>query len=863
MRKPRIHFNLREWSATLTLQQRLHIALITGALLVGGIIAIASHLMVRHQIISNATGQLAAKALLNRRDIESRVAVVAGEAAAMATNPVTSNALADSLGRDLYLKPLLRNYALSWPGAALIITDHLGKPIAQSANRVMHPSGAQAISDMLQTKKAGARIDTNRADAPVVSIAYPIVYRLTDSVEGAVLLQFSLDLLENADTAYFWGLYDASGQRLIGSAPPPDALEVRERLVLPGALANAGLTYSLAIDKGRALAALDYLVAFYLGTGAIALLLVIKLASIAANSIVKPLQEFIGIAEEITISGRPSATIKGIIDPDFKRLSRTFNIMVDRLSQSYHALEERVAARTRDLADSEERWHLAVDASNDGIWDWSIVSGALFVSARARVILDCTSHGSPTAPTLNDIWARVHPNDRARVFETVGRHLRGETEYYISEHRIVTSDGSIKWVSDHGRATFDGDRTPQRLLVANSDMTERRNAEDAVRERTEQLNAVLSVSPVAFVSFDASRRVRYASPGFQDLTGLEPAGVVGLDEASFTALLAERCLKNAPYAGLQSLRNVGSHGVADPRGRMELALPVHRVIEFGVRTGALPDNAEVMYMRDITREADIDRMKSEFISTAAHELRTPMASIFGFSDLLVTQEFDPATQRDLLETINRNANLMALIIKDLLDLARIEARRDKDFIFRQLGWPEVARQIVADFKVPAGRGPVQFDMPAQPILIRGDQAKLTQALGNILSNAYKYSPGGGDVAIRMTLSDDGNEAGLRVLDGGIGMKADEVERVFERFFRADHSGNIPGTGLGMSIVKEIISLHNGRIELSSEPGRGTAVTIWLPILAAQEHSAAATGTTDTTDTTGTTGTTDTTGAEAA
>ena len=115
----------------------------------------------------------------------------------------------------------------------------------------------------------------------------------------------------------------------------------------------------------------------------------------------------------------------------------------------------------------------------------------------------------------------------------------------------------------------------------------------------------------------------------------------------------------------------------------------------------------------------------------------------------------------------------------------------------------------------------------------------------------------------MTLSDDGNEVGLRVLDGGIGMKADEIERVFERFFRADHSGNIPGTGLGMSIVKEIISLHNGRIELSSEPGRGTAVTIWLPILAAQEHSAAATGTTDTTDTTGTTGTTDTTGAEAA
>ena len=198
-----------------------------------------------------------------------------------------------------------------------------------------------------------------------------------------------------------------------------------------------------------------------------------------------------------------------------------------------------------------------------------------------------------------------------------------------------------------------------------------------------------------------------------------------------------------------------------------------------------------------------------------------------------------ASKRDLIETIHRNAGLMSSISNELLDLARIEARRGKDFIFETWQARELVQRIVANFKPPEGRDAPQLDLPAQALWLRADPKKMEQALNNVLSNAYKYSPGGG--AVRVTLlargGDEGEgegaagegrfEIGLKVADRGMGMKPAQLARVCERFYRADTSGKIPGTGLGMSIVSEILKLHRGRVEISSIPGTGTEVTLWL------------------------------------
>jgi signal transduction histidine kinase len=133
--------------------------------------------------------------------------------------------------------------------------------------------------------------------------------------------------------------------------------------------------------------------------------------------------------------------------------------------------------------------------------------------------------------------------------------------------------------------------------------------------------------------------------------------------------------------------------------------------------------------------------------------------------------------------------------------------------------------------VPAGREPATLLLPADALPVRADAQKLAQAVRNILSNAYKYSPDGGPVTIALRRDGAGApaRAGLQVADSGIGMTPEQVARVCERFYRADASGNIPGTGLGMSIVKEIVALHGGGLDIASTAGVGSTVSLWLPI----------------------------------
>jgi signal transduction histidine kinase len=233
-------------------------------------------------------------------------------------------------------------------------------------------------------------------------------------------------------------------------------------------------------------------------------------------------------------------------------------------------------------------------------------------------------------------------------------------------------------------------------------------------------------------------------------------------------------------------------------------------------------------------------MKSEFLSTAAHEMRTPMATIYGFAELLLTQDHDDASRRECLSIIYKQSELMASILNELLDLARIEARRGKDFILEEVSVQALVLEVSNEFNLPAGRSAPVLVAPSAPLYIMADHKKAQQAIMNVLSNAYKYSPAGGNVSITVEQASLAGEAShgqpaessprvaIRIVDQGIGMTAAQLDRVCERFYRADTSGKIPGTGLGMSIVKEIVELHGGEVQISSLAGTGTTVTLWLP-----------------------------------
>jgi signal transduction histidine kinase len=229
-------------------------------------------------------------------------------------------------------------------------------------------------------------------------------------------------------------------------------------------------------------------------------------------------------------------------------------------------------------------------------------------------------------------------------------------------------------------------------------------------------------------------------------------------------------------------------------------------------------------------EVDLSRRKSEFLSAAAHELRTPMTSIYGFSDLLRTRDFDRDTARDVVDTIHTQAGRLVHLLNELLDLSRIEASAEKAFNFERQPLPPIVESSIAELLVPGDPRKVKVQMePGLPEL-RLDRDKMRQSVTNLLTNAYKYSRPDKDIELKVFCERAGGteRVGIRVVDQGMGMSAQELASFGERFWRSENASDIPGSGLGMSLVKEIMAFHHGSVEVRSEPGKGTEITLWLP-----------------------------------
>jgi signal transduction histidine kinase len=355
-----------------------------------------------------------------------------------------------------------------------------------------------------------------------------------------------------------------------------------------------------------------------------------------------------------------------------------------------------------------------------------------------------------------------------------------------------------------------------------------------LQARGEQLNAIFALSPDGFVSFDRDHGINYVSSAFVALTGLNEDEVLGRDEATLVSLLRGHADPHAPSLDLAILRQPLPDGTP-ARCVIELARPTRRILELALNQGNAGNITQVLHLRDITHETEVDRMKSEFLSTAAHELRTPMTSIHGFVELLLMRDMPAERRNDVLQTVRRQSTLMIAILNELLDLARIEARQGKDFELVQMDLAQLAHEAIEGLNPPDQREPPRLvtGTPLDHLRVRVDRMKMMQALGNVLSNAYKYSHAPGRVTVRLvaaTTAPHGPQVGVCIEDEGIGMTSEQLARVTERFYRADGSGNVPGTGLGMSIVKEVLNLHGGRLAMRSSYGEGSQITLWLPAM---------------------------------
>lgn len=352
----------------------------------------------------------------------------------------------------------------------------------------------------------------------------------------------------------------------------------------------------------------------------------------------------------------------------------------------------------------------------------------------------------------------------------------------------------------------------------------RERTEAVLMERSRQLQMIFDLSPDGFVSLNPQGVVVQVNPAFLRMTDSASDAWLGLDEAGFWDALKQYATDKLPEVGGKEICV------------FEFFRPKRLILQCEQRDLTDDDSAllgRVIYLHDITKIHELDQMKSEFLATAAHELRTPLTTILGYSELLVNSRLADEDRLDAFQCIYRQSNWLVQMINELLDLARIEARAGLDFNITVQSLANILHEIISNMHTPEGRQPLQLHDVAD-FDVGVDAAKFRQALMNVIDNAYKYSPKEKEVFVGIVdrVIDSRRMVGVWVRDSGTGMTEDQVSHVFERFWRADTSGNQPGTGLGMAISNEIIRLLGGHIEVSSEPGKGTTVTIWLPVMSA-------------------------------
>jgi two-component system NtrC family sensor kinase len=295
----------------------------------------------------------------------------------------------------------------------------------------------------------------------------------------------------------------------------------------------------------------------------------------------------------------------------------------------------------------------------------------------------------------------------------------------------------------------------------------------------------------------------------------------GLGDLPLTGQSFQDTIPNSDLQFVFSRRNAD-----DPRlRRAEIVLLDEQI--FSANITPITGVGFAITMHDITHLKEMDRLKSEFVSTVSHDLRSPLTTILGYVDLIERAGPVTAQQKEFIARIQSSVGSITTLIADLLDLGKIESGIDSRKEPVRING--VAVSALESVRARSEAKQIQLKVSLQEDIppLHGNPTRLRQMISNLLDNAVKYTPEKGTVSLSCQMEE--GQILLRVSDTGIGIPPSEVPQIFNKFYRATNVQNTVGTGLGLSIVKSIVDIHNGRVWVDSLPGKGTTFTIVLPV----------------------------------
>jgi PAS domain S-box-containing protein len=378
-----------------------------------------------------------------------------------------------------------------------------------------------------------------------------------------------------------------------------------------------------------------------------------------------------------------------------------------------------------------------------------------------------------------------------------------------------------------------------------------------MRARAQTMTSVIdAVTEQSIIGTDRDGRIRVWNPGAERMLGLPRAEVVRIRTITDFHAPEELSPEDGPAqddaARFAALVRVAQEQGSDVRDWTYLTADGRRLTVSVAITPRTDDDGEQAGWNfvgtDMTEARAAERLKDQFVSLISHELRTPLSSILGYLELVLDDEEQPLTdeQRQYLTTVERNAQRLLRLVGDLLFTAQVDAGKftlqpeDVDLAGIVRAAEETARVTAAARGVA-----VTVEVPTEGLVVRGDALRLGQACDNLVSNAVKFTPAGGQVTLRLRTAwreadgelTDGEVPGaspvalLSVQDTGVGIPTGEQGRLFTSFFRASTARRnaVPGVGLGLTITKAITTAHGGTLDVASAEGRGTTFTLALPL----------------------------------
>jgi len=514
-----------------------------------------------------------------------------------------------------------------------------------------------------------------------------------------------------------------------------------------------------------------------------------------------------------------------------------------------------VRSREAQLREAEERFRLAFDEAPIGValvaldGRWLRVNRAL-----------CQIVGYPAEEMLKLGFQDItHPDDVGADMEAIGRLLPGELETHQVEKRYLHAGGHVVWVQLNVSLARDDRGLPLYFITQIQDITGRKATEEKVRSSEERFRGLMESAPDAMVIVGANGRIVLVNRQTEQLFGYDRDELLGqpveilIPEQFRSRHAAHRTgfvddPKVRPMGAGLELFGVRRDGTEFP---VEISLsPMEtdegRLVSAAVRDITERKRAEAIVLGALKRERELteslrelDRIKSDFVATVSHELRTPLTNIIGTTEMLAEGDFGELNdqQRRTVEVLDRNSHRLLDLVRDLLDLNQIESgglglqrsATDLGELFER-----VQSQVVS--QAANKRVVLRFEAAGELGSVVVDSRQVERALLNLVTNAIKFTPAEGSVTVRAERT--GDRMRFVVADTGIGIPEHEQQHLFTRFFRSSIATEnaIPGTGLGLVIVKHIVEGHGGTIDIDSAAGEGTTVTVSLPLAPAVEPS---------------------------